>query len=283
MSTVPRAILTFDDGPMDEKATDSALKQILAALKNHGITGVFYLTGTEVKSKPDMARGIADEGHIIQSHSWDHLKLSTLSEEALKADLTKAQDIIFSATKVRPNRVRPPYGDGWVGKKSQTLIQVAAELGVTLTGWDIDTNDWNSKNKGLQSEFFAPARSRWKKLYEERKQTPLDILMHVKTPTARALEDFISGLEAEGWKFTTYGDAPQASIFSIQLFAGSKEGALKSLETADSIGFKNTQVLQAGHLYKLRVGPYPSRNAADSVLNVLRQKFPGAFISTGEK
>jgi peptidoglycan/xylan/chitin deacetylase (PgdA/CDA1 family) len=53
---------------------------------------------------------------------------------------------------VRPNRLRPPYGAGWVGSKNEVLIKVAAELGLKLTGWDVDTNDWKAPRGLLDSK-----------------------------------------------------------------------------------------------------------------------------------
>ncbi len=223
----------------------------------------------------------------MQSHSWSHQHLPGLSESALEKDLRKTQEAIAGVTNKIPTRLRPPYGDGWVGKKSDVLIKVAAKLNLTLTGWDIDTNDWNAKNQGLRPEFFAPARTSWKKLYDK-KQSPLDILMHVKMVTARALGDFMDGMTRDGWQFTTYPDdapppkkpsgAQTQALFQIQLFAGTQDGAMKKVQAADSAGYTNVKVAQEKGLYKVRIGPYRSRSEADSVLRTLAPRFTGAFV-----
>lgn len=209
MSTAPCAILTFDDGPIDDKGKDLALKGALDILDSFRITGVFYVLGEEVKAQPTLARLIVERGHIIQSHAYSHVELPKLAEAKLREDLKKTQDLIFQAAGVRPNRLRPPYGAGFVGPKSPMLQKVATELNLQLTGWDVDTNDWKAP-RGLMTaqEKYEPARKGWKDMSLKRGR-PLDFLMHVNQDTVRDLKAFIQRLVTEGWEFRTYGDAPQ--------------------------------------------------------------------------
>lgn len=214
MSTPPSAaatpglILTFDDGPIDDKGKDIALKTTLDVLGASGIQGTFYALGEEVAKAPALARLIVERGHSLQSHSFSHVELSKLSEAKIRESLQKTQDVVFQATGVRPNRLRPPYGAGWVGPKSEVLIKVAAELDLKLTGWDVDTNDWKAPRGLLDSKKFEPARQAWKAMSLKRAR-PLDILMHVNQATAKDLQTFILGLQKEGWEFRTYEDAPK--------------------------------------------------------------------------
>lgn len=215
MSTAPCAILTFDDGPIDDKGKDLALKGILDILESFHITGVFYVLGEEVKAQPALAKLIVDRGHIIQSHAYSHVQLPKLPEAKLREDLKKTQDLIFQATGVRPNRLRPPYGAGWVGPKSPMLQKVATELNLQLTGWDVDTNDWKPP-RGLMTaqEKYEPARKSWKDMSLKHGR-PLDFLMHVNQDTVRDLKAFIQRLVTEGWEFRTYGDTPQKPPMSV--------------------------------------------------------------------
>jgi peptidoglycan/xylan/chitin deacetylase (PgdA/CDA1 family) len=192
MTTTPRAILTFDDGPIDDKGKDLALKGTLDILEANQITGTFYVQGDEVEKQPALAKLIVDRGHIIQ----------------------KTQDLIFQVAGVRPNRLRPPFGAGFVGKKSPMLLKVATELGLQLTGWDVDTNDWKAPRGLLAQEKFDPPRKTLKDLSLKRGK-PLDFLMHINQDTVKDLKAFIAGLKTEGWQFATYGDAPQKPPVSV--------------------------------------------------------------------
>jgi peptidoglycan/xylan/chitin deacetylase (PgdA/CDA1 family) len=215
MSPAPCAILTFDDGPIDDKGKDLALKGALDILDANHVTGVFYVLGEEVQKQPALARLIVERGHIIQSHAYSHVQLPKLPQAKLRQDLKKTQDLIFQAAGVRPNRLRPPYGAGLVGTKSPMLQKVATELGLQLTGWDVDTNDWKPP-RGLMSaqEKYEPKRKTWKDLSLKRGRA-LDFLMHVNQDTVRDLKAFIQRLETDGWEFRTYGDAPQKAPASV--------------------------------------------------------------------
>jgi peptidoglycan-N-acetylglucosamine deacetylase len=214
MSTAPGAILTFDDGPIDDKGKDVGLKTTLDILDANRITGVFFVLGEEVQKQPALARLIAERGHILQSHAWSHVQLPKVPEQKLRQELQKTQDIIFQAAGVRPNRLRPPFGAGWVGTKSPMLQKVATELGLQLTGWDVDTNDWKAPRGLLADQKFYPARKAWKDLSLKRGRA-VDLLMHVNQDTAKDLKAFIHGLQADGWEFRTYGDAPQKPSVSV--------------------------------------------------------------------
>lgn len=289
-----KLILTFDDGPLDDRKTTedmgASLKQIITTLNKRNATGVFYVLGQEVRLKPDLARLIVDKGHIIQNHSWKHDHLPTLSRDALKKDLQDTQEIIKKHTGRTPDRLRPPYGDGYVYNQSATLAEVAQELRLTLTGWDIDTNDWKSKDTGLQSVHFSPKRERWKELYDTR-EAPLDILMHVQKATASALGSFLDSLTREGWTYTTYdGTQPQSSndnarqapktTYYIQAGAFStRDAQTRTVQQLRQSGFSNVRIVEEkGKPNRVQVGPYADRAAAEKVLATLKKMFVNAFI-----
>lgn len=207
-AVTPGLILTFDDGPLDDKGTDVALKTTLDVLGASGITGTFYVLGEEVKQAPALARLIIERGHSLQSHSFSHVELPKLPEAKIRESLQKAQDIIFEITGVRPHRLRPPYGAGWFAPRSEVLFKVAAELGLKLTAWDVDTNDWRAPRGLLDSKKFSPARHDWEALSLKHGR-PLDILMHVRQATAKDLQTFILGLQKDGWEFRMYEDTPK--------------------------------------------------------------------------
>lgn len=208
MNPIPGAVLTFDDGPIDDKGQDVALKTILDVLDANGIQGIFYVLGEEVQKQPRLVRLIAERGHILQSHAWSHVQLPKLPEAQLFQSLQRTQDLIFQTAGVRPNRLRPPYGAGFVGPKCPMLQKVATALELQLTGWDVDTNDWKAPRGLAHSEKCEPARKHWKAMHAKWGR-PLDMLMHVNQATARDLKDFILGLKTEGWELRTYGDPPQ--------------------------------------------------------------------------
>lgn len=59
--------LTFDDGPWP-KTTE----MILDILRENDIKATFFLIGQHLKKHPELAPKIADEGHILANHTWNH-------------------------------------------------------------------------------------------------------------------------------------------------------------------------------------------------------------------
>ena len=59
--------LTIDDGP-DPASTP----EVLGLLRRHGARATFFLVGERVRSHPELARRIAEEGHGIGNHTLSH-------------------------------------------------------------------------------------------------------------------------------------------------------------------------------------------------------------------
>jgi len=133
--------MTFDDGPYiyDHK--------LLSLLKKKGVKATFFVTGAsamgiETHKAKQILKKMDKDGHIIASHTWSHLDLTTLSETEIEDEMKKLEIVIEEAIGKKPAFVRPPYGSGngnvKLAKKLKSLGYSAA---VT---WNIDTMDWNN-------------------------------------------------------------------------------------------------------------------------------------------
>lgn len=127
--------LTFDDGPNDSSTLD-----LLDILNQNDVKATFFMLGQMVEQYPDSAKKIAESGHEIASHSYSHPQLNTLSTDDLKDEIFKTDKAIFKATGSLPRNLRPPYG---------AIDQKSAEtIGMPIIQWDIDSQDWKSKDPG---------------------------------------------------------------------------------------------------------------------------------------
>jgi peptidoglycan/xylan/chitin deacetylase (PgdA/CDA1 family) len=185
-------VLSFDDGP----GLVSALDSILQTLRENEIKAEFYVLGEEVRQYPEATRKIVEQGHDIQNHSWSHPNLATATEQEVRRELERTQDIIEDVTGVRPTKIRPPYGAGGFRRSlDQELIKVAQELSLTIVTWDIDTEDWKAP-QGLGPEKIAYIEEQFT---QQRRRVSFNVLMHVLAGTARDLPSFISQLRE--WEF----------------------------------------------------------------------------------
>ena len=97
--------LTFDDGPHPE-----GTPAVLDLLARAGYRATFFLIGEQVERRPELAREIASQGHLVAVHGYRHRLEMWLSADQLRRDLDRALQTIEAATGARPRHHRPPYG-----------------------------------------------------------------------------------------------------------------------------------------------------------------------------
>lgn len=125
--------LSFDDGPGEDTP------EILDLLTRHGLRGVFFAVGERVADRPDVARRIVQDGHVLGNHSWSHADLAALPPDEVRAELERTSAIIEEVAGTRPLLFRPPFGH-----TTATVDDLAAELGMRPMLWDVDTRDWDA-------------------------------------------------------------------------------------------------------------------------------------------
>ncbi|WP_326716563.1 polysaccharide deacetylase family protein [Vagococcus jeotgali] len=170
--------LTFDDGPNDGSSV-----QILDTLKKHDVKATFFVLGNMVENYPDTLKRIADEGHEIGNHSYDHSDLSTLDQASVKKQIDVTNDAVEKITGKRPTMLRPPYG-----AYNETVTN-ATDMDIAL--WNVDTLDWQSRNSDailgqVKAQPFTQAV----------------VLMHdIHDTSADALENVILYYKDQGYTF----------------------------------------------------------------------------------
>lgn len=129
----PKVIaLTIDDGP-----SPVYTPQILRLLERHRVTASFSMIGQSVTYYPGIARDVADAGHTIVNHTWNHVNLTRLSSAQTRAEISRAADAIHTAAGARPVMFRAPYG-AW----SRATLEYCASEGLTPLDWSVDPRDW---------------------------------------------------------------------------------------------------------------------------------------------
>ena len=139
----PQPVYYVDDGPMtialtiDDGPSPIYTPQILQILAKYKVTASFSMVGENVTYYPGVARDVADAGHVIVNHTWDHADLATLTESQTRAEIANASDAIHTAVGRVPTIFRAPYG-AW----SRTTLEYCASEKLMALDWSVDPRDW---------------------------------------------------------------------------------------------------------------------------------------------
>ena len=82
--------------------------RVLALFEQAGVKATFFTLGWVAARHPALIRRIADAGHEIASHGWDHQRVFTMDENSFRADLEKAHKAIEDASGQSPRGYRAP-------------------------------------------------------------------------------------------------------------------------------------------------------------------------------
>ena len=142
-----RVALTFDAEHPDRAWCPPAnAERILDALAAAGARATFFVQGRWAEAYPDVARRIADDGHVVGSHSHFHAKMPLLTDVGLIDDLTAARAAIERTTGRDPRPwFRCPWGAG--DDDPRVLGAIAAE-GYRHVGWHVVVDDWEPDRTG---------------------------------------------------------------------------------------------------------------------------------------
>ena len=124
--------LTFDDGPHPE-----GTPAVLDLLARAGYRATFFLIGEQVERRPELAREISRQGHLVAVHGYRHRLQPRLSANQLRADLDRALTTIQGATGASPEHHRPPYG-----VYSPAGLRLATGSGLKPLLWSRWGKDW---------------------------------------------------------------------------------------------------------------------------------------------
>ena len=98
--------LTFDDGP-----TEQFTARVLEILAARDVRATFFAIGALAELRPHLLTQVAQAGHEVGNHSYDHLKAAVLTPEKVARGVIRGRDAVASVTGIRPRWYRPPRGE----------------------------------------------------------------------------------------------------------------------------------------------------------------------------
>ncbi|HEM56542.1 MAG TPA: polysaccharide deacetylase family protein, partial [Thermodesulfobium narugense] len=133
-------------------------------------------------------------GFEVGNHSYAHKDMTTMSNEAIREDILKAQEIIIRTTGQDPRPwFRPPYG-----ARDDRVREVLKSLGYETVYWTIDSLDWED-NMTVEREK--------NRIYNNLKDGSI-ILLHIGSKTTPIiLSEMIKYFIGKGYRVTDLSGA----------------------------------------------------------------------------
>lgn len=183
----PYIALTFDDGP-NQKLTP----HLLDLLAEHHIHVTFFVVGENAVQYPEILQRAVREGHEIGNHSWSHPNLAKMSDENVRSQIKRTEEVITSAIGSRPILFRPPYGSVTAHQKHF----IHDELGYEIILWEVDPLDWKNPGPNVVSS----------RILKETRPGSIVLVHDIHAQTIQAMPATLTELEAKGFKFVTVSE-----------------------------------------------------------------------------
>jgi peptidoglycan-N-acetylglucosamine deacetylase len=152
-----RVALTFDAEHPDRPHHPGGTERVLDLLDAQAVTATFFIQGRWAEAFPQLARAVAERGHLIGNHSFYHARMPLLSPTGLTTDIRAAERAIVAATGVDPKPwFRCPFGAGTDDPRVRAGIE---RLGYREINWHVDGADWrpSQRGRGMARQMTADA------------------------------------------------------------------------------------------------------------------------------
>jgi peptidoglycan/xylan/chitin deacetylase (PgdA/CDA1 family) len=127
------AALTFDDGPHPQSTP-----ALLDVLEQYQVHATFFMLGELAQQYPELVRKVAQAGHAIGNHSWDHPHFSVISSRDQRWQMRACERALAPYGQ---RLFRPPFGQHDAASRFN-----AWWLGYRVIMWDLDARDWIDDN-----------------------------------------------------------------------------------------------------------------------------------------
>ena len=186
--------LTFDDGP-----SGRFTRALLDGLESRQVKATFLLCGYRLKDYPTEAKRILEEGHEIGLHGYSHDPMNKMSRRELEQELKENWELLPGGCK--PMFLRPPGG-----ASSQTVKNVARDMGLGILNWSVDPRDWATRDVGAITAMVL-----------DNVRDGDVILLHDMTDSSvEAALEIIDRLKTQGFQFVTVTELARLKGVTIE-------------------------------------------------------------------
>ncbi len=179
--------LTFDAG-----YENGNVAKILDIMREHEVSGAFFILGNLIERNPDLVKRMTDEGHLVCNHTYTHKNITCLSAEDINKELDRLECVYTDLTGKQIDKYfRPPEGTF-----DQKSIKAVADHGYKTVFWSFAYADWDNNKQ------MSPQAAK-KKIMDNVHNGEIMLLHPTSETNAIILSDVISELKSMGYRFGT--------------------------------------------------------------------------------
>ncbi|AJP72379.1 XrtA system polysaccharide deacetylase [Sphingomonas hengshuiensis] len=114
-----------------EHRVEANTDKVLALFDRAGVKATFFTLGWVAERYPALIRRIAEAGHEVASHGWDHQRVFTMGPEQFRADLAAARTALEDASGTRVIGYRAPSFS--IDRRTPWAHAILAEAGYSYS------------------------------------------------------------------------------------------------------------------------------------------------------
>lgn len=130
-TTEKRLFITFDDGPIPD-----VTEWVLETLRDYRAKGTFFCIGDNVRKNPAVFKKVADQGHALGNHTYNHLNGWKTDDATYMANVQQCAELL-----PQTQLFRPPYGR-IKGTQAQEVLKNRK-----IVMWDVLSGDFSQEIK----------------------------------------------------------------------------------------------------------------------------------------
>lgn len=175
--------LTFDDGPYPFYTP-----LLLHVLDRSHVAATFFCVGRSAQQFPELIDRIIASGDEIGNHTFNHYKLSGLSDEQIAQQIMEGGAILSTFVGRPIDLFRPPHG-----RYDKRVLEIASAMGYRTVFWNDSPEDTKNISPDLEVQ----------RVLAQAKPGGIVLLHSGQYRTIEALPVIIEKLRAEGYSFVT--------------------------------------------------------------------------------
>ena len=120
-------VIARGDWPALEHRVEANTDKVLELFDAGGVKATFFTLGWVAERYPALMRRIADAGHEVASHGWDHARVFNLTPDQFRADIARARAALEDASGQQVLGYRAPSFS--IDRRTPWAHEILAETG----------------------------------------------------------------------------------------------------------------------------------------------------------